>query len=171
MLLPRPAVFPCTVDHISSMFTCNLPSNLQQGAVSGFNHPKKTPVKTKTILHRQRPQIASTHPNCKKKQTRKELSICDHEERQAWEGPHRQPRAAQNGDHKGRQMKGDKAAVALQPFGDFGESLRSKNPYSFQLSGNNKPPNCYQHGMETKNYTGMDPSQHHPTQTTQKNAC
>ena len=75
-------------------------------------------------LHRRRPQIASTHPNCPKK--RKELSICNHEERQGWEtrrqrqpraaqdGNHeegqswetrqqRQPRAAQNGDHEGRQ--------------------------------------------------------------------
>ena len=34
--------------------------------------------------------------------------------------------AAANGDQEGRQMKGDKAAAA---------SLRSKNPYSFQLSG------------------------------------
>ena len=49
------------------------------------------------------------------------------------------PRAAQNGDHEGRQMKGDKAAAALGPFKRFRrsatQSLRSKNPYSFQLSG------------------------------------
>ena len=42
----------------------------------------------------------------------------------------RQPRAAQNGDHAGRQMKGDKAAAAAKS-----RPLRSKNPYSFQLSG------------------------------------
>ena len=89
----------------------------------------------KSSLHRHRPQIVSTHPNCKKKQTRKELSICNHEEGQAWEtrrqrqlraaqnGDHegrqawktrRQPRAAQNGDHEGRQMKRDKAAAAAK---------------------------------------------------------
>ena len=55
-------------------------------------------------LHRHRPQIASTHPNCQKNKTRKELSTCDHEERQAWETRRqRQPRAAENGDHEGRQ--------------------------------------------------------------------
>ena len=32
-----------------------------------------------------------------------------------------QPRAAQNGDHAGRQMKGDKAAAASRPFGDCGD--------------------------------------------------
>ena len=38
------------------------------------------------------------------KKTRKELSICDHEERQAWETRRqRQLGAAQNGDHEGRQ--------------------------------------------------------------------
>ena len=73
----------------------------------------------------------------------------------------RQPRAAQNGDHEGRQMKGDKAAAAAKSsperrsgretnegrqggsgittiwrlWGSATQSLRSKNPNSFQLSG------------------------------------
>ena len=32
-----------------------------------------------------------------------------------------QPRAGQNGDHPGRQMKGDKAAGASRPLGDCGD--------------------------------------------------
>ena len=37
----------------------------------------------------------------------------------------RQARAAQNGDHAGRQMKGDKAAAASRPFDDFGDQQPS----------------------------------------------
>ena len=44
----------------------------------------------------------------------------------------RETRAAQNGDHAGSQMKGDKAAWRL--WGSATQSLGSKNPYSFQLS-------------------------------------
>ena len=56
-------------------------------------------------LHRHRPQIASTHPNCQRKnKTRKELSICDREERQGGSGSQEQPRPEiMKGDKVGRQ--------------------------------------------------------------------
>ena len=55
----------------------------------------------------------------------------------------RQPRAGQNGDREGGHMKGDKAAAAsIQPFwGSATQSFRSKNPYSFQLSGERRETN------------------------------
>ena len=37
----------------------------------------------------------------------------------------RQPRAAEKGDHEGRQMKGDKAAATSRRFGDFGDQQPS----------------------------------------------
>ena len=43
-----------------------------------------------------------------------------------------QPRAAQNGDQEGRQMK---ETTIWRLWGSATQSLRTKNPYSFQLSG------------------------------------
>ena len=119
-------------------------------------HAKSVPKSAKRCyqLDRHRPQIAfpkklgdkwKTMKGDKWRETRRQ----------------RQPRAGQNGDHAGRQMKGDKAAAAAKSspewrsgretnegrqggsgittiwrlWGSATQSLRSKNPYSFQLSG------------------------------------
>ena len=101
-------------------------------------------------LHRQRPQIALTRASFKSIS-----KIAKKEGRQGGEARRqRQPRPAQNGGYEGRRMTGDKAAAAAKskpdklgdlgdkaasrPFRDFGISnpaIGSKNPYSFQLSG------------------------------------
>ena len=66
----------------------------------------------------------------------------DHEGRQAWETRRqRQLRAAHNGDHEGKQMKGQGGSgitTIWRFWGSATQSLRSKNPYSFQLSGERK---------------------------------
>ena len=142
-LLVRPSRFPAhqwTHQGLPQILEQNQAVQVDSKEVENNQTPCKS-YEFKTInlfkLHRHRPQIASTHPNCQKN-TRKELSICDHEERQGGSGGQEQPRmeimkgAAQNGDHEGRQMKGDKAAAASRPFGDF----RDQQPSHWEVRGN-----------------------------------
>ena len=97
---------------------------------------------------RQRQQRAETRLEDKWRGTRRQrqpraAQNRDHEGRRAWETRRqRQPRAAQNGDHEGGQMKGHKGrqggsgiTTIWRFWGSATQSLRSKNPYSFQLSG------------------------------------
>ena len=70
----------------------------------------------------------------------KSSSKGNQEGRQAWKRRRqRQPRAARMEIMKGDKSVGDKAAAASRPLrrfrGSATQSLRSKNPCSFQLSG------------------------------------
>ena len=107
--------------------------------------------------HEGRQAWETRHGSGSQEQPRMEIMKGDKLGRQG--GSQEQPR---NGDHKGRQMKGDKAAAAAKSspewrswrgdkwrgrqggsgittiwrfWGSATQSLRSKNPYSFQLSG------------------------------------